>query len=617
MFCKYCGKEIKRGAKFCIHCGRQLSAAPVTPPLIRCPACGAVRKAGVKYCVKCGKSIEVVPAYAKTDFLRDRSFKYIAGAAACFIVLVFALVFSNSSRDFSFKGIYPPVTQVVVYEYGREYGITAVSGHVIAMFNPYVSHNQAKRYIREINGRIVSQIRSINYYLIDVGAGNESYAMDRLRNLYDVKIVSLNMVEYLCEAKAVTAVLDNFYISHGDNVTYALKECGLTSMINQYNVGIKGNENGSLLQSEVDSDLHSILKNAPADTPVVINMSFGPSFNDPNVTYWTDKNITERTKNNYKKQYKSALKHLIAIADNYRDKDFVIVKSAGNEGLKQLDIEILNDLAGELNYDEFETLHKHFILVGAEDSRFPEYSNTVTKGNYNSFYTTVDISDLKNQNSFLFGTSFAAPRLTCFLSTTIDSRKIKATEALRLVKDMTYKNPDGTIVLNDLSDQAKILAEANKSKNNNNNSGLRTVTVPEYNSWNEQVFNNDNYSYPQNQSFGSNLIGTKWESSNPEATAWLSVKRTTLEFVNDSQVIVSSYFVMGSSEVSYYQYYYDTAVKKWGMYCPNASMRSLLKNDPKTVDNWGKTNSFYFVVKGNVLSMSGLLGFKMDFTRVY
>jgi hypothetical protein len=344
----------------------------------------------------------------------------------------------------------------------------------MVFFQPTVSHAQAVQYIKKTKGMIIGQAVDIHFYL--VYAENESAFLDKIKNHSGLRFAGLNAVEYPCAVAPKTSVIDNFYIPHGDNVAYALQECGLTTKIDKYNVGMENDESGRMLWSEIIIDLESVLKNAPRNTPLVINMSFGPGFTDPGIDYWTDENISDDVKNNYKKHYKDGLKSLAAVVENYREKDFVIVKAAGNEGLKNLDLEILNDLGRELSAAEFNALNTHVILAGAEDNRNQEYSNTVSSGNYNFLYTAVDISDLKYKNEHLYGTSFAAPRISCFISSAVNEYNIKATDALKAVKDITYRNPGQPLARNDLEREAKIIAAAKKVESAEN-SGTPSQTV--------------------------------------------------------------------------------------------------------------------------------------------
>ena len=56
MVCPSCGNTNIDGAKFCMHCGTNLSALPV------CPSCGSILPQGAKFCIKCGSQISSVEA---------------------------------------------------------------------------------------------------------------------------------------------------------------------------------------------------------------------------------------------------------------------------------------------------------------------------------------------------------------------------------------------------------------------------------------------------------------------------------------------------------------------------------------------------------------------------
>ncbi|GHT56742.1 hypothetical protein FACS1894109_06680 [Spirochaetia bacterium] len=508
-----------------------------------------------------------------------------------------------SSRGFLYNGKYPPIKTITINENGQNYAIEAVSGQVIIIFNPTISHVQAIRFIKNMKGIIIGQMVDVRYYLVDVGPGNESNFINQIKNHPDIRFVSLNAFEYPCAAPQ-TSVIDNFYMSHGNNVTYALQECGLKTKVNKYNVGIKGDESGRLLWSDINFDLHSVLKNAPADTPLIINMSFGPGFTDPDINYWTDKNITEEVKNNYRKHYKEGLKDLAAIVSNYQEKDFVIVKAAGNEGLKNLDIEILNDLGGELSDAEFNILNNHLILVGAEDNRNKKYSNTVSSGSYNFLYTAVDISDLKYKNEHLYGTSFAAPRVSCFISSTVNKHNIKATDTLKAVKEITYKNPDQLLTQEDLEREAKIIA-ANKKNESKENSNIPSKEVKPYKSNERNIINDDrlpnNFAMNNKGSF-DNLAGTSWGHETGSTSAF-SVVKQIIKFENNNQVTILSYFGSGNSEENHlFEYSYDAPNKRWIMY--------------QTEFGTLKIQQYNITIKNNVLTLSDKYR-SSDYKRLY
>jgi hypothetical protein len=299
-------------------------------------------------------------------------------------------------------------------------------------------------------------------------------------------------------------------------------------------------------------------------------MSFGPDLIDENVKLWTDTHITESIKTSFREQYKKDLQKLISLATYFREKDFVIVKSAGNEGLKNLDDEILLELMRNLSDDDFKILNDHFLLVGATDTRDPHYSNSVSKGYYNSLFTTVDISDLKLNNEDLIGTSIAAPRISCFISTAVEDNNIKATEALKAIKEITRQNPSQPITQEGLNQEAKRIAEENKLKVNENNITQRQNSSGGNNSIRRQNEENNTTVQPKgltnirNNSDG--LVGTKWEHEFKYA-GYDSVKKRVLQFYNKSQARIIDYYGDGTIEdKNRYEYNYDPQNTRWVLF---------------------------------------------------
>jgi hypothetical protein len=508
-------------------------------------------------------------------------------------ILILTNILFSCNKDFHYKNKYPPVKIISYNEYGQNFSLEAISGQVIVIFNKSIPYSQAVKEIEQLKGIIIGQILNLHYYLIDTGVGNETDFLSRIKSNPNVKYAYFNAIEYPCKIDLQTYVLDNFYISHGENVSFALKECGLTTRLNTYNVGIEDDEKGRMSLSEIDRELISILSFPTKDTPLIINMSFGPEFIDPDIDYWTDEDITDEVKIYYIKQYKESLKHIVALTTEYKDKDFIIVKAAGNEGLKQLDIEILNDLGKELTDDEINILNEHFILVGAIDKRDTKYSNTVTKGNYNILYTSVDISDLKNNNKNLYGTSFAAPRVSCFAGTAVNENNIKATEVLKVIKDITRKNPDMALTQEIINKNVKMLS----AKNNKETKPDTKMTKKE-----NKNLNTDNTEISQsikNFKDEKNLAGTIWQCQSKESVT-LGIHKF-IEFKNNGEVEINHVYAnniysglpLKEPYVETYNgtYYYEKKpLKKW-----------VVKYNTNSVEHKAE-----IILQGNVLILGWL-----------
>jgi hypothetical protein len=519
-----------------------------------------------------------------------------------YLITIFTLL-----TIFASCGYKTPVSIISYIENGQNYSIEAVTGQVIVIFSENAQITQAIRLIRDNNGIILKQEANKRYNLVYTGAGKETQFINQLKNNREIQYIFYNIISYPCKVTTGTHAIDNFYVRHGNDVSYVFKECGLEAEINVYNAGIKGDEKGRLSQSEINSNFISILNKAPKDMPVVINMSFGPGFIDDKIKLWTDERITDAIKNAYIYHYKESLKNLIGLASFYKDKDFVVVKAAGNEGLKQLDEKILNDLVKELSNADAKVLNDHFILVGAEDDRNSAYSNTVTSGNYNSLYTSVNIKDLKHDEKDLLGTSFASPRVACYISTAINENGIKATEALQALRDVT-KNSQGLPIT-----QTSLNTEVKKVVENSTRTTTTTTQAPTINESNNNVRQNSTETTQSNPrpsaTTTSNIIGTRWECKDETATSWFSVNRITLEFRSDYVVEITNYFVMGSSEINYMYKYYREENGRWRMYQTSGVGHLLNMSEEEERNTAMRMGNYYMIsVEGNKLYLLDVFG---------
>jgi formylglycine-generating enzyme required for sulfatase activity len=233
--------------------------------------------------------------------------------------------------------------------------------------------------------------------------------------------------------------------------------------------------------------------------PVLINMSFGmylfkydtktkKYITRPNPKTKKEERIPEQwnvaakyAKNAWKREYKDFIIRIAKALAPYQGKDFIVTKSAGNNGCPFLDEEILDSLK-YIDNKLTEILDNHLIFVSAYDEYENDWEYNENKElvlqkqrvnvdntysdrpkNHNEWVTTVDISNLDYDNKLsMDGTSFAAPRALCFIGKIINDYKITAAETMQAVKEVTRENAakngrvkTGELVLDELEKKVR------------------------------------------------------------------------------------------------------------------------------------------------------------------
>lgn len=359
----------------------------------------------------------------------------VGGAAAVMllaVVLVLWLTGIIGAKEILYDGPVPPIATVTLEEDGVSYDVEAAEGQLIVVFDESVSHRKAAKMLKDNNAKIISQIPNVQYYLVEVPVGKEAHFFSRLREAPGVEHIYPNMVDEICAV--VPYVMDDF--SHSDHGSRVISMMGdRASDFVKIDVGIdKRHVNGN------EQALILILANLKDDESAVLNMSFGPS---------RSKNIfrkQEEIMKSYRKSYIEELKGFIDIAKRFDDKDFVIVKSTGNQGVKNLE-DGINELLNLLDSEERAVFERHFILVSAKDDNkytnmAGDYPNDVSLGKYNKMITKVDISDMTAQDAHWSGTSFSSPRAAGFITTVANSNNMKVTDVLEYVRKATEMAPD-------------------------------------------------------------------------------------------------------------------------------------------------------------------------------
>lgn len=423
----------------------------------------------------------VVPPPKKTNVLPI--VLGIAGGVlvmAAMIVLLVVRFGGGREKDIYFTDNYPPVAQVTFEQNGYSRSIEAVQGQVMVYFADEVSHREALRAIKKAGGKVVAQIPKAHYYLVSIVVGGESTFMQDVQFHAVTEYVYPNAVSYPCMAKPhvidnFNTKLENYGASHGKIVKYAIEECGTTAAVSTFDAGIKGTH--SLNRNETIQNLETLLSDNSRDDALVINLSFGPPLEG---NYWDE--ASSSAKKEYISDYINEIVEYLKLIKEYDDKDFVIVKAAGNEGVKMFGKELIAPLYKALEKEHLsDIMTHHFLLVTAEDTReqlvcptdkactmkeavnyYERYSNEMEKGRSHSWVTKVDISDFKYNEQDVPGTSIASPRAACFISSVANSKDMKVTEVLKYVRKATKQAPDH-ILTKELLEKA---IEEEKNKEN-------------------------------------------------------------------------------------------------------------------------------------------------------
>jgi hypothetical protein len=179
----------------------------------------------------------------------SNSWRWIVGTAAtAAILLVAGLSFLNreqvAGRNIVFEGKYPPVKTIAYTENGKEYEIEAYSGQIVMFFQSNMSYS--KEIISQNGGKIISQIPAMQYFLVEVGKGNENIFLQNVKTNSAVSYAFLHMPEYPCSANL--HIIDNTEYEqdghiHGQIVSAsAMACCESCTFANEHNIAVKGED---------------------------------------------------------------------------------------------------------------------------------------------------------------------------------------------------------------------------------------------------------------------------------------------------------------------------------------------------------------------------------------
>lgn len=424
-------------------------------------------------------------------------------------------------QEIFFEGDHPPVAQVTYEKNGQVYHVAAVQGQVMVMFKETVSHADAFEILKNNHTKIIAQLPKTHYYLVEVPVGKEDDFLCLLQKIPKIDFVCPNEIEEICSVNS--HVLDNFYGTHGGRVVTMMKGGNQDMIVSTDNVGLPDGK--YIYRNKAFESAEKIISNLGEGESVVINMSFGPSVNK-------DIKSNDERKADYKNNYIEDLnlwKELILCHD---DKDFVIVKSSGNNGITNLE-DGLDKFRNGLSKAEIEAFERHFILVSAKDGD-SKYPNDVSPEYYDRLVTKVDISDISWD-----GTSFSSPRAAGYIATAADAHGMKVTEVLKHVRKATEVNKDHVFTTKSLDAVIKIAQDntsiGNVESQNNNptvgNNGIQN--------------NNPSKGEGTQQGIPNSLVGTKWHLN----------FLYRLEFIDNHHAIITFESIISRESRTYYCYY--------------------------------------------------------------
>lgn len=340
------------------------------------------------------------------------------------------------------KGDYLVPVQLV--ENGETYTVQAIEGQVVIMLRQDAPLLLIRDILQDNDAWIISGMSDIRYYLVGVAPGKEEEFITNVRTYPEVDYVYPNAISELLSVQS--HALDDFLEGdHGLLVQDMMNENSSDIYVHQHDVGAGGK---SVSLSKVDREFWEVLNALENNESAVINMSFGPGLKEMTGLWkeplWNFFTVTQAYKKDYKLRYVSEMHRLVKIAVRYNDKDFVVTKSSGNVGMKQME-QIIAQLKQTLSSEELNVFERHFILVSAKDDHkgdLGDYPNDVTDGTYDRALTKVDISDRSAHNSHLHGTSFSSPRAANYIIRASNKHDAKVTYVLDVARDVTKAAPD-------------------------------------------------------------------------------------------------------------------------------------------------------------------------------
>ncbi len=313
-----------------------------------------------------------------------------------------------------YTGVYPNAEVVVFSDHGSDKSVKAYPGQVVVFFKSNTSSSSALDIITENGSKIIAQLPSIGYYLLEVNASQASSTINKLNSNTSVEMAFPHVVGYL---RGNVNIMDFCGDVHGQDVLFTLKNCGGT-FSECKNLALSNTActrctspakviNG-ILDLAKKSDGGPTLINLSANGGLESDVDWSKQSNDVKLMglqgwYWFMFEV---------------LMTIRALPEEVRS-NLIITVAAGNEKMP------IDDVLRELRLrDGFsEILSKNVLIVSTQKNN--------GFGNY--ALSDPDVVVLNNQEASL-GTSLAAPCALGFIDSVMRATGISPSEAITAIK---------------------------------------------------------------------------------------------------------------------------------------------------------------------------------------